>query len=91
MINIVLPQMNYKIYAETSIMDFNKFLSQLGGQLGVLMGINIVTFVEVAFFLVGIIMLARKRQFEVAEEDHRNTATEHFEQKSMGADDKTST
>uniref|UniRef100_A0A8R1EJF7 Uncharacterized protein n=1 Tax=Caenorhabditis japonica TaxID=281687 RepID=A0A8R1EJF7_CAEJA len=86
MINIVLPQMNYKIYAETSIMDFNKFLSQLGGQLGVLMGINIVTFVEVAFFL-----LARKRQFEVAEEDHRNTATEHFEQKSMGADDKTST
>uniref|UniRef100_A0A8R1I8Y6 Uncharacterized protein n=2 Tax=Caenorhabditis japonica TaxID=281687 RepID=A0A8R1I8Y6_CAEJA len=42
-------------------------------------------------FVAGVFALARKRQFEVAEEDHRNTATEHFEQKSMGADDKTST
>uniref|UniRef100_A0A8R1E7S3 Uncharacterized protein n=1 Tax=Caenorhabditis japonica TaxID=281687 RepID=A0A8R1E7S3_CAEJA len=44
-----------------------------------------------AIFLCRLSNLARKRQFEVAEEDHHNTATEHFEQKSMGADDKTST
>lgn len=42
MVSIILPQLDFKIYAETPAMDFNKFLSQLGGQLGVLMGINVV-------------------------------------------------
>uniref|UniRef100_A0A1I7UMB8 EGF-like domain-containing protein n=1 Tax=Caenorhabditis tropicalis TaxID=1561998 RepID=A0A1I7UMB8_9PELO len=42
---------------------FNKFLSQLGGQLGVLMGINLVTFIEVAFLMFGILMMEEKQEY----------------------------
>ncbi|EFO91795.1 hypothetical protein CRE_07782 [Caenorhabditis remanei] len=61
MINVVLPQLDFKIYAETPAMDFNKFLSQLGGQLGVLMGINLVTFIEVAFLFFGLLMVCCRK------------------------------
>ncbi|ULT92610.1 hypothetical protein L3Y34_010007 [Caenorhabditis briggsae] len=61
MINVVLPQLDFKIYAETPAMDFNKFLSQLGGQLGVLMGINLVTFIEVAFLFFGLFMVCCRK------------------------------
>ncbi|CAB63408.4 EGF-like domain-containing protein [Caenorhabditis elegans] len=61
MVSIVLPQLDFKIYAENPAMDFNKFLSQLGGQLGVLMGINLVTFIEVVFLLFGLFTLCCKK------------------------------
>ncbi|CAI5450052.1 unnamed protein product [Caenorhabditis angaria] len=54
LVAIVLPRLDYQIYAETANMDFNKFLSQLGGQLGVLMGINLVSFIELVFLVFGL-------------------------------------
>ncbi|CAB3399119.1 unnamed protein product [Caenorhabditis bovis] len=61
LITVVLPQLDYKIYSESPTMDFNKFLSQLGGQLGVLMGINLVSFIEIAFLMFGLIMVCCRK------------------------------
>ncbi|CAB63409.2 EGF-like domain-containing protein [Caenorhabditis elegans] len=61
MVSIVLPKLDFQIYAETPAMDFNKFLSQLGGQLGVLMGINLVTFIEVVFLMFGVLTICCRK------------------------------
>ncbi|CAD6198104.1 unnamed protein product [Caenorhabditis auriculariae] len=56
-LRIGLPTLQYQIYVETPAMDFSTFLSQLGGLLGVLMGISIISFIEVAFIIVHILVI----------------------------------
>ncbi|PAV72667.1 hypothetical protein WR25_13480 [Diploscapter pachys] len=48
---IRLPILDSSLYQETPAMTFNKFISYLGGLLGVLMGVSIISFIEV-FFLI---------------------------------------
>ncbi|CAJ0952571.1 unnamed protein product, partial [Mesorhabditis belari] len=56
-LDTVKIEVNFKsltrlIYVETPVMSFNTFLGNLGGILGVLCGISIVTFIEFAFLII---------------------------------------
>ncbi|PAV60087.1 hypothetical protein WR25_02474 [Diploscapter pachys] len=45
-VEIRLPKLDYYIYSEIEAMTFNRFISYLGGLLGVLSGIQVITFIE---------------------------------------------
>ncbi|CAD6192348.1 unnamed protein product [Caenorhabditis auriculariae] len=57
LITVNLPKLDYQIYQETKSMDLNKFISYLGGLLGVLMGICIISFIELFFLLVHLFLV----------------------------------
>ncbi|PAV87439.1 hypothetical protein WR25_15940 [Diploscapter pachys] len=45
-VEIRLPKVDYYIYSEIEAMTFNRFVSYLGGLLGILSGIQVITFIE---------------------------------------------
>ena len=45
-VEIRLPKVDYYIYSEIEAMTFNRFISYLGGLLGILSGIQVITFIE---------------------------------------------
>ncbi|PAV83768.1 hypothetical protein WR25_24906 [Diploscapter pachys] len=45
-VEIRLPKLDYYIYSEIEAMTFNRFVSYLGGLLGILSGIQVITFIE---------------------------------------------
>ncbi|KAL6723483.1 hypothetical protein Aduo_018480 [Ancylostoma duodenale] len=57
LVTINLPRLEYQIFEETPDMDVNRFISNLGGLLGVLMGVCILSFIEVAVLLFRLIVI----------------------------------
>ncbi|CCD69400.2 EGF-like domain-containing protein [Caenorhabditis elegans] len=56
-LRISLPKLDYMIYSETPAMDLTKFMSYLGGILSILIGVSIVSFVELFFLFVQLIVI----------------------------------
>ncbi|TKR62072.1 hypothetical protein L596_026079 [Steinernema carpocapsae] len=52
LINVYLPYIIQNTFKEEPKIDFNKFIANLGGLLGVLCGISIITFIEFGFLIV---------------------------------------
>ncbi|PAV82385.1 hypothetical protein WR25_15803 [Diploscapter pachys] len=61
-VEIRLPKVDYYIYSEIEAMTFNRFVSYLGGLLGVLSGIQIITFIEffVLFWRLFLVVVTNK-------------------------------
>ncbi|CAI5447731.1 unnamed protein product [Caenorhabditis angaria] len=62
-LEICLPKLEFLIYQEKPLMDFNKFLSYLGGILSILIGVSIVSFIELFFLFMQIfyVLIFNKR------------------------------
>ncbi|VDM78900.1 unnamed protein product [Strongylus vulgaris] len=58
LITVTLPRLEYQVFAEVPDMDINRFISNLGGLLGVLMGVCILSFIEVAVLFFHLIAIA---------------------------------
>ncbi|CAP26456.2 Protein CBG05889 [Caenorhabditis briggsae] len=56
-LRIALPKLDYMIYSETPAMDLTKFMSYLGGILSILIGVSIVSFVELFFLFVQLVVI----------------------------------
>ncbi|KAK5979924.1 EGF plus ASC domain ion channel [Trichostrongylus colubriformis] len=57
LITITLPRLEYHVFGEVPSMDLNRFISNLGGLLGVLMGVCILSFIEVAVLIFRLICI----------------------------------
>ncbi|XGW32751.1 hypothetical protein V3C99_017349 [Haemonchus contortus] len=57
LITITLPRLEYQVFEEVPNMDLNRFISNLGGLLGVLMGVCILSFIEVVVLIFRLICI----------------------------------
>ncbi|ETN86937.1 EGF-like domain protein [Necator americanus] len=62
LITINLPRLEFQAFAEVPDMDLNRFISNLGGLLGVLMGVCILSFIEVAVLGFRLVMIFCSRK-----------------------------
>ncbi|KHJ97118.1 hypothetical protein OESDEN_02908 [Oesophagostomum dentatum] len=62
LITIYLPRLEYQVFEEVPDMDVNRFISNLGGLLGVLMGVCILSFIEVAVLAFRLLVIVCSRK-----------------------------
>lgn len=62
LITVTVPRLEYQVYEEVPNMDFNRFISNLGGLLGVLMGVCVLSFIEVAVLLFRVVGIALSKK-----------------------------
>ncbi|CAI4232586.1 unnamed protein product [Auanema sp. JU1783] len=51
LVSVFMRENEYQTYVEQPAMDLNRFISNLGGLLGVLMGISIISFIEILIMI----------------------------------------
>ncbi|CAJ0587335.1 unnamed protein product, partial [Mesorhabditis spiculigera] len=53
-VQVILPDFTYQLFAEVPAMTLNQFIGNLGGLLGVLMGISMISFIEIGFLVIAV-------------------------------------
>ncbi|CAJ0926965.1 unnamed protein product, partial [Mesorhabditis belari] len=56
-VRVLLPDFGFQLFEEVPVMSFNSFIGNLGGLLGVLMGISTISFIEIGFLFLAIIVI----------------------------------
>ncbi|CAJ0952749.1 unnamed protein product, partial [Mesorhabditis belari] len=56
-VRVALADFTFQLFAEVPAMSFNSFIGNLGGLLGVLMGISTISFIEIGFLFIAILVV----------------------------------